>query len=78
MYYSGFRAAHFLVPLAQLTRFPPPGRCARADRAGAGLLVGLVDLDPALRDPGGEGGIHLLDGGKRPPSQDVVCPMVHC
>lgn len=36
------------------------------------LLVGPVGLSSSLRDPGDEGGVHLLDGGEGPAGQDVV------
>ncbi|MEV7857096.1 acyl carrier protein [Streptomyces sp. NPDC088183] len=36
------------------------------------LLVGPAGLGPSLRDPGDEGGVHLLDGGEEPAGQDVV------
>lgn len=36
------------------------------------LPVRLVDLGPPLRHPGGEGRVHLLDGGEGPAGQDVI------
>lgn len=41
------------------------------------FAVGAVDLRPPQRDPGGEGGVQLLDGGEGPPGQDVVTDDVH-
>jgi hypothetical protein len=41
------------------------------------LSVGLVDLSPPHGHPGGECGVHFLDGGEGPAGQDVVADDQH-
>lgn len=48
------------------------GRMVTGRPIVCGVPVCLVDPGSPLRHPGGEGGVHLLDGGQAPAGRDVV------